>query len=127
MKSSGLKSARSLPGDHGPGVAHVVLDVERAVVPHEAGVTATPGGVVRGDALSPPGRLTTAPGTLSQGTVPGGVAGLAGTFSRPAVTLPVSGTVVRAGGGEVAGAESLHHVVRVGVEKDQHGARAGRQ
>ena len=55
MESSGLESARPLPGDHGPGVAHVVLDVEGAVVPHEAQVAATPGGVGLSHTVTPPG------------------------------------------------------------------------
>ena len=122
MESSGLKSTRSLPGDHGPGVAHVVLDVEGAVVPHEARVAATPGGVGRAHTVAPPGRDSTAARALRQRAVRGGEARLAGTDTRHSVTFAVSGTIVGTGRGEIAGTESIHHVVGVGVQQYQHGA-----
>ena len=103
------------------------LDIEGAVVPYKPLVTVAPGGVSRLETLAPPGRHPAVAGAERQGAVRGGEARRADTVSLSARegTRPVTRAVVGTGRAVVAGAESLHDVVGVGVEDDQHGAGGG--
>ena len=105
------------------------LDVERAVVPHKSLIAVTLVGAAREETVAPPGGGPAVSRAERQRAVRAAPARRAVTPPPSALAGagPVGGAVVRTGGAEVAGTESLHHVVGVGVQQDQHRARAGRQ
>ena len=103
-------------------VSFYYLDIEGAVVPHEARVTLAPAA----PAPAPARRGAAAAGAGLHAAVRAREALRAAARAARGVTLAVARARAGTRGGSVARGEAGHDVVGVGVEQHQHGARHGR-